>query len=143
MADDDDPDYNSIDDENEENYFGGSDEENDDVVGNIAHETIDSANRIIKANPIVKAYRKVKTKIRTAEELAAFKVEVEVYLRDLFSLPFCFARFQGCFVTCHCIQLNPERWSFTALAARLGEWFYCSLFSFYQSSTNLFFSFVR
>jgi hypothetical protein len=29
--------------------------------------------------------------------LAAFKVEVEEYLRDLFSLHFCFAHFKGCF----------------------------------------------
>jgi hypothetical protein len=49
---------------------------------------------------------KVKTKKRMVEELEAFKVDVEEYLRDLFSLPFCFERFQGCFLNCRCIQLD-------------------------------------
>jgi hypothetical protein len=60
--DDDDSDYNSFHDDDEENNNGGSDEENYQAVGNIAHETIELANRITKANPILKAYRKVRMK---------------------------------------------------------------------------------
>jgi hypothetical protein len=109
---------------------GSSDEENNPAVDNIDRETVDLAKRLTKSNPLTKASRKVKTKKRTADELAAFKAELEEYLLDLFSLPFCFSPFRGCFVSCHCILNDRERLSSSALSARLGEWFYSSLFLF-------------
>ena len=143
MADDDDPNYNDDYDDNssqasfsdEENRQavddGSSDEENNVVVSNVSRETVDLGKRLMKANPLTKAYRKVKTKKRTPEEIAAFKMEVEQYLIDLFSLPFCFARFQDRFVMCRCLQLDRERCSFSALAARLGEFIFSFLFYVY------------
>jgi hypothetical protein len=109
---------------------GSSDEEKNPAIDNIDRETIDLVKRLTKSNPLMKAYRKVRTKKRTEQEITAFKAELEEYLLDLFSLPFCFSPFRGCFVSFRCIQNDRERYSLTALSARLGEWFYSSLFPF-------------
>lgn len=104
-------------------YDGSSDEENNPIVINVDRETVHVAQRLIKSQPLKKGFRTVKTKgSRTPEEIAEIKAEVEDYLTTLFNLPYCFARYQGRFVSCRCIYLEQQQCgSLSALAVRLGE----------------------
>ena len=108
-------------------YDGSSDEENDGNAINVDRETIGAAVRLIKLQPLKKAARNVKTKSRTDEELRAFHEEVEEYLTGLFNFPYCFARYQGRFVSCRCLQLQQQG-NLRHLAIRLGELFCCFIF---------------
>lgn len=98
-----------------------SDEENNNNAINVDRETIVVALRLIKSQPLKKAARKTKTKSRTDDEVRAFNVEVEGYLTSLFNLPYCFARYQGRFVSCRCLQVQQQDFLPSALANRLGK----------------------
>jgi hypothetical protein len=104
-------------------YDGSSDEENDQNIANVDAETVAVAHRLIKSQPLKKALRKVKTKARTDEEINALNMEIKDYLTTLFNLPYCFARYQGRFVSCRCVQIAQQGCSFSFLAVRLGEFF--------------------
>lgn len=112
----------SFDDDNGSVFDGSSDEENNPNTINIDPAIVTAAQRLIKSQPLKKAARKVKTKgSRTPEEITAMQTEVEEYLTNLFSLPYCFARYQGRFVSCRCICSVERCGSLSALAIRLGE----------------------
>jgi hypothetical protein len=98
-----------------------SDEENNNNAINVDRETIVVALRLIKSQPLKKAARKTKTKSCTDDEVRAFNVEVEGYLTSLFNLPYCFARYQGRFVSCRCLQVQQQDFLPSALANRLGK----------------------
>ncbi len=115
-------------DSSDTDYFGDPDYEDDDddelTAEPINPEVYSIAHRLIQNHPLKNIFRKVKTKSRTPEEITAFTAEVEEYLRNLFGLQFCFARYQGRqgqFVKCSCLQSYEQDCSYSDLAARLGE----------------------
>jgi hypothetical protein len=110
--------------DDDSNYDGSSDEENNQNVANVDPESIAVAHRLIKSQPLKKALRKVKTKHRTPEQIRAFNAEIEEYLTTLFNLPYCFSRYQCRFVSCRCVQVAQQGYSFSFLAARLGKFLF-------------------
>jgi hypothetical protein len=119
---------NETSDSSDTDYFEDPDyEDNDEPVADpILPEVYTVAHRLIQNHPLKNIFRKVKTKSRTPEEITAFTAEVEEYLRNLFGLQFCFARYQGRqgqFVKCSCLNSYEQDCSYSDLAARLGEYF--------------------
>ena len=117
--------------DDDSNYDSFSDEENEQNVANIDPESVVVAHRLIKSQPLKKVLRKVKTKARTPEEIRAFSAEIEDYLTTLFSLPYCFARYQRRFVSCCCVKSAQQGCSFAFLATRLGEFLFYFLFCYF------------
>ena len=129
--------------DDDSSFDGSSDEENNQNAVNVDPQAVNVAHRLIKTQPLKKALRRVKTKTRTPEEIRTLHTEVEEYLTTLFSLPYCFARYQQRFVSCRCVQLAQQGCSFSFLAVKLGKLFYffgLPLFS-YITTSNLFSSF--
>lgn len=122
-----------------------SDEDDeDDFIQDFDIGVLAEAVLVIKQKPLQKAYRGVKTKRRSPAEIRELEQDMEEYLRNLFSFPHCFSRYQNRFVSCACLSNEQENCSYALLASRLGNFCFCFCYCFFlllQHLINNLFSF--
>ncbi len=87
-----------------------------------------SAMKLVLSHPMRDITRKTRRKDRSPAELGRFKARMKVYLLELFSLRYRFAKYPGRFTKCSCLHNLRTECCFDLLAARIGEFFASCLF---------------